>query len=607
MRDLTHPAPLQRYGRGAPARPHAARLARLRSHLQRLQAWQEESGHTFLGLGGSLQELHRRLQEARNIMADVVRAILDDSTQAIHRDLGELAQLAQALSKLDGQRRACAARLVDRIQQASSPCAELEATLYLLGQLVTLGQINAAMIDSESQDFEEFIEEMGRFIEVGRTTAADLRDRLRHLGGLVGTAWAEEHRWAASGAESLTAIAGRLRDMGARIREHQEEAQGWAEDSRQQFEAFQRQIADMVMGLQFHDIARQRLEHIASGVDRLCKLLADGRLEDDGEPLPPERAARAVQTIGRLEATQLEYVAVETGAEMSKIAQTVAGLAATARQAEQRFDALASGRREGSLQEPLLVALDQEASGIERLLREQNGDRERMLSGLAESVEHAQAIAVMVERLKRLQDDIRIAGLNATIKSTNLGPSGDALQTIARQMSSHSVEIRQASMLLLEHGGEIEATAATLTRDVLEPAGRLAAELSGRLAATVERLRGKEQEIGAANLRAQRLLRGIAPMLALDAGFAEVCHRGQALMRAVAAELDAIVAELGPCPDTSPWPELDAILRSRYTMRTEREIHARASGEAGPSAAGAPSPEGAATSAAADDLDDILF
>jgi hypothetical protein len=606
MQDHPNPAPLQ------PSRPHggamracAARLVRLRSHLQHLHAWQEESGNAFVNLGGSLQELHRRLLEARNIMADMVRAILDESTQGIHQAFAELAQLAGALGKLDGQRRACTQRLIEHIQHASSPCSDLEGTLYLLGQLVTLGQINAAMIDSESQDFEEFIEEMGRFIEVGRTTVADLRDRIRHLGTLVGSAWAEENRWAATNPETLPVIAGRLRDMAQRIREHQDEAQGWAEDSRQQFEIFQRQIADMVMGLQFHDIARQRLEHIASGINRLCHLLTNGQLEDDGEVLPPERVVRAVQTIARLEATQLEYVAVETGAEMTKIAQTVADLAQTARQAEQRFDALASGRRDAVRQEPLLVALDLEASAVERLLREQSGNRERMLASLAESVGHAQAIAAMVERLKRLQDDIRIAGLNATIKSTNLGPSGDALQTIARQMSSHSVEIRQASTLLLERGAEMEATAATLTREILEPAGRQAADLRSRLAATVERLRIKEQEIGAANAQVQRLLRGLAPALAFDGGFAEVRDRGQALMRTVGAELDAIVADLGPCPDTGPWPELDAILRSRYTMQSERDIHARANGEA--DAAAAPAAGGAEAVAAADDLDDILF
>ena len=45
-------------------------------------------------------------------------------------------------------------------------------------------------------------------------------------------------------------------------------------------------------------------------------------LEEVGQRCDPPTTA---QTIGRLEATQLEYVAVETGAEMSKIAQTVAG------------------------------------------------------------------------------------------------------------------------------------------------------------------------------------------------------------------------------------------------------------------------------------------
>jgi hypothetical protein len=604
MQDHPHTAPLPRVRpQGAAPRPHAARLVRLRAQLQRLNAWQEESGHVFIGLGGSLQELHRRLQEARNIMGSVVDAILDGSTQTIYQAFDELAQRAAALGKLDAQRRSCASALGEHIQHAGVPCSDLEGTLYLLGQLVTLGQINAAMIDSESQDFEDFIEEMGRFIDVGRATAGDLRDRLRHLGALVGTAWAEEHRWAAANTDSLAVIAGRLRDMAGRIREHQETAQGWAEDSGQQFETFQRQIADMVMGLQFHDIARQRLEHIAAGIDRLFHLLAEGRLEDDGPVLPPERTLRAVQTIGRLEATQLEYVAVETAAEMTKIAQTVAGLAATARLTEQRFDALASGRQGDPFQEPLLAALDLEASAVERLLHEQNGNRERMLEGLAESAEHARAIAAMVDRLKRLQDDIRIAGLNATIKSTNLGPSGDALQTIARQMSSHSVEIRQASLLLLERGAEMEATAAMLTRDILEPAGRLASELSRGLAETVERLRRKEQEIAAANAQVQRLLRGLAPTLALDGGFQELRDRGEALMRAAAAELDAIVGELGPCEDTAPWPELDEILRARYTMQREREVHAQASGGAQPSSVAV----AAEAAAGDDDLDDILF
>jgi hypothetical protein len=603
MRDhsiTTPPRPLPRAA--TPIHLGAARLARLKSQLVGLRSWQEESEHDFVALGELLQKVHGQLQQARNVMAHVTGAILDASTQAIRRAFEDLGGLAAALGSLDTQRRACSSRLCEHIQQSSSPCSDLDGTLYLLGQLVTLGQINAAMIDVEGQDFEEFIEEVGRFIDLGRTTVGELRDRLRHLNGLVINAWVEDRRLAATGPETLAVVASRLHDMAQRIRAHQDAARAWAEEASQQFETFQRQVGDMVMGLQFHDIARQRLEHIGSNIERLLRVIAEDRLSDDGEPLSPGRRRHAVQTIARLEAAQLEYVAMETLGEMSKVQRTVTELATSATLTEQRFSAMASGQQDEPGEESLLVALDLEASSIERLLLEQQANRNRMLAGLAEGVEHARTIAAMVDRLKRLQDEIRIAGLNAIIKSTNLGPNGDALQTIARQMSSHSVQIRQASALLLDRGAGIESTAATLTRDILEPAGERASELSTRLAETVARLRAKEQEVGAAQVQVRCLLRGIAPALRLHAGFEQVRDRGYSLMMAAAAELDAVTAELGPAEECESWPELDEMLRSRYTMQRERDVHASLGD--GPALPATPSPVPAGD---ADDLDDILF
>jgi hypothetical protein len=604
MRDQLTLPPRQLPTAAEPFHPGAVRLARLKSHLSGLKGWQEESEHAFIGLGDALQRLHGQLQEARNIMAHVTGAILDSSTQAIRVAFADLGALATGLAKLDAQRRACSSELCEHIHEASSPCADLDGTLYLLGQLVTLGQINAAMIDVEGQDFEEFIEEVGRFIDLGRTTVGELRGRLRHLNGLVTHAWVEEHRFAVTGPESLTMVAGRLHEMAERIQAHQDSARVWAEEAGQQFETFQRQVGDMVMGLQFHDIVRQRLEHIGSSIERLLRIVTEGRLSEDGEALSPGRRRHAAQTIARLEAAQLEYVGVETLGEMSKVQRTVTDLAATAALTEQRFSAVTSGRQDEATQDSLLVTLELEASAIERLLHEQQANRERMLAGLAEGVEHARTIAAMVDRLKRLQDEIRIAGLNAIIKSTNLGPNGDALQTIARQMSSHSVQIRQASALLLDRGAGMESTSATLTRDILEPAGARAQELSCRLAETVARLRAKEEEVSAAQAQVRRLLRGIAPALKLHAGFEQVRDRGHALMLAAAAELDAVSAEFGPAEESEPWPELDAMLLSRYTMQREREVHASASG----GTPTAPMPVQTMEAAgAADDLDDILF
>lgn len=358
-------------------------------------------------------------------------------------------------------------------------------------------------------------------------------------------------------------------------------------------EAIDADVSRLVIGLQTGDATRQRLERVraimalATGGDpleaqflELAQALAAGAVEAAGAEI-----AQSVKTAGLVRAEAEQTVAQARGFYLERAAEAGAGV---------------SGG---------VVAFD----GALGLVRDKLAETQRsaldLRGRLGMILKHETA-------LRQIGHQVRLSGLNAVLICAKLGEEGRALRELAqwlRRLTDESDAIVLRLQEVLDRtaaiadslGGERIAGLDAALQGFLTEAGEMAALMGG---------------IGQGRSEASRLFDATGHTLPLRLRTAEQdLLRFQLLlvdMGFVDSALAARRALLGPMPELdAAAQERLAVLRRRYTMQAERDIHDRiigdrlaGSGAGAATVAAEPSASGPAdASGGGDDLDDILF
>lgn len=578
----------------------------LRPHAAALRAWDEACERAFLDLGGVLQRAHAGLKEACDAMLAASTALLDHATEEELAALQELAQRLPALLGHEAARGECLDRLAELADRAAGTAGQLLAVLNQLRQLMRLARINVVDLAAAGGDFAGFIGGVGNLLLAGERTVGEIHRCLAALAGLLAAVRAQDRRRIGGHAHAVAGMVARLVEIEGRLRAHRQAAGQAAEVIRGRFEAVRQDVGQAVMRMQFQDAARQRLEHVLDGLVGLERVIEAGRLEDEvlAAILPPPQRRRAAHDIARLEAAQLEDLARQTEQEIASLRTALAGLAQNARKVEADLLGLVGGDRQEGGASALLAVLDAGVAEVQAAFTAYRAEQEGLHAELAACDAKARRTAELADALVEIEEEMRLAGLNATLKAARLGRGGAVMQEIARAIRERAVSIGAGAADLVAVLRSLLATADRLVGEVLPQAGEERRRTCDRLAAIAAELHRQESTVAQAHRTAQGAIEGIVEGLAVQAGPSALETAGPAAMRAAAAELARLgraMADGGMAVE--PWPALEALLRGRYTMGRERDVHAACDGGGPTTAATAV----AAASLGDDDLADILF
>jgi hypothetical protein len=202
-------------------------------------------------------------------------------------------------------------------------------------------------------------------------------------------------------------------------------------------------IGRIITALQFDDIARQRIEHVAHGLERLAVLLARGTLSDEEPPAPPETVRLAAGALAALMVRQIVDLAGQLEAAASALARELAATTDQVRRLEPEVDRLAGGDGQRAGSETPLERLDQELGGARSLFAAYADAHQGVIAELARLGDVAAATAATSRALDEVETDIRIVGLNAEIKSARLGDEGTVTKRIAEAVREHAAIVSQ--------------------------------------------------------------------------------------------------------------------------------------------------------------------
>ena len=539
----------------------AARLRRLAQDL--LEAGKPGEG-VFLSLGKHLEDsigiIHGITADLENLTSIMdggeVQGAADGLRQASDEVVGMVAALERERQQLD--------RLAAATSGGERAIGQLQKTVGEIGVLGMNSKIQLAHIAGANEEFANFTGEITRLASLASRDLQNLENGHSGICHLIEQARSDNAHFTNTHGPALLEIGQHLQLSLDLLEKQHRQSVASVQASCGHSAEIARLVGGAVVSLQVNDMTRQRIEHVAQALEKAADLLpgsaAEPVLEEDGQQL--------AGLICRLQSIHV----VKTAEQFkTQVASLLSNLQTLADQADVMVrEQLAFGDGETS---SLFEQLDRqlrEASSLYLEVAKARAGTRKLIKAISEGVE---LMTTSVIAVHEIEADIRIMGLNATLRCNRLGSQGRALAVIAQELRQCASRTQEQAKLV---GGKLEALVqeadclANLSHgerdaadavDVMSNALRL-------LLTTQERFVAESDPLLQSGQKARALLVAAAGQTNVQ----DVL--GDALQQ-IGTELDQI-AQTCSCHENDERQLTEralTLLDARYTMASERDIH----------------------------------
>lgn len=583
--------------------------SRLRATCALLNGLHAPTEHTFMVYGQVLQQAATTLRtlggDMTALSARLSSADIDDTTTQLTEALRQIIALNERHNDMDK----VLGGLTARAAQVATDILHLRKTVAEVSVLAMNAKIQASHLSQAGSDFGVFTVEIARLGDLALATIDQTTARVVQLRHMIQGAQKEATEFENRNARELPMVHARLNEGLDSLSAHRSAAAAAAADAGERSSKVASLLAAAIGEMQINDIASQCIAHVSSALDIIADLLSPeppiwGEDRDWLSQLTEDRRRAMAGVVLRLQAVQLKSTRDDFRNRVGRLAEHMGVLANNARDVSTSARQAFAGNHlsEGSFVDELQADITTTRHLLLQI-EESRASVKRMMDTMG------QDFATMAEDLTNIQSidaDMRVMGLNATLKCGRLGNQGRALGVIAQ-------ELRGCSKRTEERSGRLSVTLAAAMRDARDIADHRDGDQDGLGLAAGEAMDaslrmlnvlGHDLDQGFLQLRTE--IDTVTTKLDTTVQGMDVGHTVAATLDRAIREIDDLAAIIDPdASDPSEVRhEVEMLLHGHYTMESERIIHDLfADGNT------ATAPIGAANAAAtqSDDLDDCFF
>lgn len=573
--------------------------AALRGLADELRGLAGPAEQAFTRLGDDLARSLALLSGLRGRFDDITAELASGEATAAAEAMREATQSCAALVSGATAAESLLREITGDTERARAPLLALRSVIEEIGAVAINAKMLVAQIRTDNVDFSVFTVEVGRLHGQAGAIVKQATERLGSLLSALAEAGRVNADTVATSTSGIAEAGAHLdRALGA-LEARQLVSLRSAERAGELSQGIAGRVGQCIGELQINDMTIQRIEHGWRGLE-----LADGILAGSvawaaglGEA---ERSALAAE-ICRLQALQLESARNDFVIEVEALKANLRALAASAAEIMSQAATVvaAEGRMEKDGDASFAADLHRHGARATGLLGSYSEAQRRLHELVATAAGELGRLSGDIARIQSIDEDMRLMGLNATLKCTRLGDEGRALGVVAHELRACSRRTEELARPVSEAIATTGSASQRLTA-VAEEEDARATGLARSLEASLRAIESLDSSLGAAigGLRADgdavaALLGTAAAALLVDTRVAETLATVAGRLAALADRLDT----REPVPD-GVRAEALRTLSGRYTMASEREIHNRFTG-GGPAVEGEEKGEGS--------LDDLFF
>ncbi len=539
---------------------------------------------TFVGIGN-------RLESAIEILDR-----LGQTFESLQRDLGSedlavatasMEQVAERISALALHRDGVPETLQDITEKTvvvGQRLNEMRKAVKAVDVLAVNAKIAAAHISLAGEEFVSFADEIGSALKVAGVNLADFGAELGQVISTLRDASQSQAALRQRQAEATTTVPRALRLSVTTISDRNRQAGGAAATIREQTSEVARQVGIAVTALQIGDTTRQRIEHIEHAIDIFEIILQNNaRALRRSSPLSFEMPdhiglaeRKAIAAIGAsAQIAQLDDTAEELDSQLQRILAVLTALAGDAHE----MAALAqlaygtSGISGRTFLDDLSDKVGQ-ANDLLHALTTAQHDADNVVQSVMVA---AGSLTGHMKSIQSLEADIRLMGLNTTLKCSRLGADGRSLTVIAQELRSCSnITASEADTIMQLLDAVTLAGNQLSARETTQQSTETQA-ISEIMNNSIERLNSVGDSLAHALAILSRDTDRVVTLLDETLATVAAHQTISDTLRKCAIILAEIARPVTPEHDhlADVLADLQTVLFKSYTMVQERQIHAR--------------------------------
>jgi methyl-accepting chemotaxis protein len=551
-----------------------------------------ESG--FLRVGGSLQHLYKQARAISDLSTDIASRLSGDELkhnimvlQALLRQLRTHDEHSQkGLGTLNS--------LQEQIFKLRNQLHNFSKTTMNLRAISNLIRIETARLKSEETGFHALSDDVRKFADDVTRKATDLSQLTDQMLGITMGAlkkmkdFAKDHQSQAMAVfnqtmQSLEAVEGRYQSSDLIIRDI---ADRWSQISRN--------INEVVMSMQFHDITRQRIEHVCEALDTIQNLAAtptniksvnytDKRSQETFSSLLKGKEdyslGKAVLAIPlcEVQVAQLQHATDDFIQAIEKIVKNLVSISQEISLISQETQTLGrSGNEQG---DSFLADLQNNLALLAKSIIVYKSINREWCTSLEQVRQTLTGMSGFIREIEKIGIDTKTLALNACIQAAHIGDEGASLGVLAESIRALSTETSLTMDEISISMGNImhqAASLASLEQDGEKSQGRIESEIEQEIIQMLAPIKDLDQEICDHLIQIEE--KGQAVIHEINSSASEVgTHkliddRISSVLEAMRTFIDETKSACTDVVDCHDAIKMDG-LEHRYTMEKEREIH----------------------------------
>ncbi len=571
---------------GPDSRKWPAELTGATDLLSKLSASTEKE---FLDLGENLQAFYRRTKEMSQLSSQVAERLAGSE---MNQGIEGLRALLEQIKSQTGQSLSgttVLSAMLDRFDNIRLHLGYFDRTIKNLLALCNMIRIESARLGEGETNFATVSDEVKKLAAHMALKSSDLTDRLVMITNLI-----RQHLQRIADFEKKEQGQARLildntaKYLDAITKRHDLSATMLGDIS-SRWVNVSKSIGEVVMSLQFHDITRQRIEHICEALGEVKAKMKDPAPENatgathlakrfffkkDGYN---NRALADIAAIPcELQLAQLKHAEEDLLTAMDRINVNLRGVASD--MGRMTADTLQAAGGEDSEGQSFLAELENGLALLIKAISAYSGIHQEWTASLKQVTETVGDMSSFIKEIVRIGVNMRIIALNACIHAARIGDEGLALGVLAESIHQLSTDTSQNINTMSDNlSAIIEETESLSGQEASELSLKDgASRMEDRITAIMEPLRKMNEEqtalLNEIEDNSSTLSRDMDETLARMArhdrfrkGIDSVVLRMEALLE----EMHAVLPENHAGSNTQ---ELTSI-QDRYTMEQERQVH----------------------------------
>jgi len=338
-------------------------------------------------------------------------------------------------------------------------------------------------------------------------------------------------------------------------------------------------IGEVVSSVQFHDITRQQVEHVAEILHEMVGYLK----EHEANPENTEDTdvfAAWVGEVSELQASQLQAASSGFNSALGRIRDSLLDITSRIEDLEKEIQDFSRDESGQSV----LLQLKNKIQGFLGNLQQGGSELEKVMQIMGSVANTVEEMGDFVREVEEVGEEMELIALNASVKAAHTGENGLAMGVLAEDTRKLSVEAGDNTSQVAKGLEEISSSSEDLKADIRESSefSEQNKETASRVSEIVEKLDQVNQEVSSLFIdvreRAQSL-RGYLEELAETRQLeSEVTGDLERVRRDLLAIKDQ-AREMVPSVDKQALSNRLQDILNRYTMETERLVHKSFSGE----------------------------